>query len=113
MHGYERFNPSLVNADLLQTVDTAADYIARILHLLEPFNADLIANFIMEHRGYRCDPGHVLRRLAQCQQFRHAMNKGWGYEGRCYLYPGTGNRTRTIMGTFVFKRLTLTQQLAG
>jgi len=112
MHQYEGFNPSLVNADLLQTVDTAADYIARILHLLEPFSAVLIANFIMEHRGYRCDPDHVLRRLSQCQQFRHAMNNGWGYDERCYLYAGTGNRSRTIMGSFVFKRLRHTQPLA-
>ena len=113
MHQYEGFNPSLVNADLFQTVDTAADYIARILGLLEPFDAVLIANFIMEHRGYRSDPDHVLKRLAQCQQFRHAMQSGWGYDGRCYLYPGTGNRSRTIMGSFVFNRLTLTHPLAG
>jgi len=112
MHQYEGFNPSLVNADLLQTVDTGADYIARILHLLESFNATLIANFIMEHRGYRCNPDHVLRRLHQCQQFRHAMTNGWSYDGRCYLYAGTGNRSHTIMGTFVFKHLTLTQPLS-
>lgn len=66
MRQYDGFEPSLVNADLLQTVDTAADYIARILHLLEPFDTVLIANFIMEHRGYHCDPDHVLRRLSQC-----------------------------------------------
>ena len=103
MHQYHDFNPSLVNADLLQTVDTAADYIARVLHLLESFNATLIANFIMEHRGYRCDPDHVLRRLGQCQQFRHAMNNGWGYDGRCYLYAGTGNRRTNDHGEFRFQ----------
>lgn len=112
MHQYKGFNPSLVNADLLQTVDTAADYIARLLGLFEPFDAVLIVNFIMEHRGYRCDPDYVLRRLVQCQQFRHAMNNGWGYDERCYLYAGTGNRSRTIMGSFVFKRPRLTQPLA-
>jgi hypothetical protein len=112
MREYDGFKPSLVNADLLQTVDTAADYIARILHLLEPFNTVLIANFIMEHRGYRTDPDYVLKRLAQCQQFRHAMNNGWSHQDRCYLYPGTGNRSRTIMGSFVFKRLARTQPLA-
>lgn len=103
MRQYDCFKPSLVNADLLQTVDTAADYIARIVHLLEPFDAVLIANFIMEHRGYRCDPDHVLRRLSQCQQFRHAMRSGWRYDTRCYLYDGTGHRSRTVMGTFVFR----------
>ena len=113
MHEYDGFNPSLVNADLLQTVDTAADYIARILHLLGAFNAVLIANFIMEHRGYRSTPDYVLKRLAQCQQFRYAMNNGWSHRDRCYLYPGTGNRSRTVMGSFVFRRLTLTQPLAG
>jgi hypothetical protein len=113
MRQHEGFSPSLVNADLLQTVDTAADYIARILGLLVPFDAVLIANFVMEHRGYRSTPDYVLKRLAQCQQFRHAMNNGWSHQDRCYLYPGTGNRSRTIMGSFVFKRLALTQLSAG
>ena len=103
MRQYDGFNPSLVNADLLQTVDTAADYVARILGLLVPFHAVLIANFVMEHRGHQSRPDDVLRRLAQCQQFRYAMNNGWAYDGRCYLYPGTGRRSRTIMGTFMFR----------
>lgn len=103
MRQHAGFNPSLVNADLLQSADTAADYIARILYLLTPFEATLIANFVMEHRGYRTNPDHVLRRLSQCQPFRYAMRNGWTYQDQCYLYAGTGNRGRTIMGTFIFK----------
>jgi len=101
MRRHRDFNPSLVNADLIQTVDTAADYIARILYLLVPFEAILIANFVMEHRGYCCNADYVVKKLSKCPQFRYAMNHGWEYDGRCYLYAGTGS-ARTIMGTFVF-----------
>jgi hypothetical protein len=104
MHDIEDFNPSLVNADLIQTVDTAAGYIARLFHLLDPFDVTLVANFIMEHRGYRAAPEHVLVRLSECQQFRYAMRGGWRFDGRCYRYPGTGHRSHTIMGTFIFRR---------
>jgi hypothetical protein len=103
MWRFEGFDPSLVNADLMQTVDTAADYVSRILYLLVPFDAVLVANFLMEHRGHRSRPDDVLRKLSQCQQFRYAMNSGWVYDGRCYLYGGTSHRARTVMGTFVFR----------
>ena len=103
MKDFSDFNPSLVNADLLQMADTAADYIARILHLLLPFDAVLVTNFVMEHRGHRTTPDQVLERLCQCQQFRYAMRNGWKFDDRCYLYPGTGNKSHTIMGTFIFQ----------
>jgi len=102
MQRHHDFNPSLVNADLLQSVDTAADYIARILLLLTPFKATLIANFVMEHRGYRTTPDHVIEQLASCQQLRYALAHGYAFDGQCYLYAGTGHRSRTVMGTFIF-----------
>jgi hypothetical protein len=102
MRGYPAFNPSLVNADLMQMAETSADFIARILYLLVPFDAILLANFIMEHRGHKSTPDQVLERLSECQQFRYAMRNGWTYDGKCYLYPGTGNQSYTVMGTFTF-----------
>jgi len=101
MRTYPDFNPSFVNADLLQSVDTAADFVARLMVLLMPFEATLLVNFIMRHRGVNKTPEDVVMRLSQCQQFRHAMNNGWSYDGRCYLYEGTG-RSNTTMGTFLF-----------
>lgn len=104
MRRHPDFNPSLVNADLLQSVDTAADFVARLIGLLTPFDATLVVNFVMEHRGYKATVNHVLTRLTQYQQFRYAMRHGWQHDGRCYLYPGTGPRSNTWMGTFVFRK---------
>lgn len=103
MKTFPGFNPGLVNADLLQMADTAADYIARILYLLLPFDAILVANFVMEHRGHISTPDQVIKKLESCQQFRYAMRNGWTFDERCYLYDGTGNKTRTVMGTFIFQ----------
>ena len=106
MQHADAFNPSLVNADLLQTIDTAAEYISSLLYLLTPFDSTLIANIIMKHRWYRTTIEHVLQKLTSCQQFRYALNEGWTHDNRCYLYPGTGTRSRTVMGTFIFQHLT-------
>ena len=105
MQNYPDFHPGLVNADLMLMADTAADYIARIIYLLVPFDAVLLANFVMEHRGHKSTPDQVLERLCQCQQFRYAMRNGWAYDGKCYLYDGTGHRSYTVMGTFTFRRV--------
>jgi len=99
------FKPSLVNADLLNTPDTGADYVARLLYLLLPYKATLIANLILETHDYRCTPDQAITKLSQCQQFRYAMRGGYRYNGKCYRYLGTGNKTRTVMGTFIFDKL--------
>ncbi len=97
------FNPSFVNADLLQSVDTSADYVSRLMYLLMPFNTILLVNFIVKYRAIETPTDYVLRKLSECQQFRYAMNNGWSHDGRCYLYPGTGARSTTTMGTFIFR----------
>lgn len=99
------FNPGIVNADLVQTADTGAGYVAKIMSLLTRFNCTLITNFILEHRGYRLKDGdYVLGQLAKHQAFRVAMRRGWTYDGRYYQYGGTGDRSKTVMGTFIFRR---------
>ncbi|MGA2063546.1 MAG: hypothetical protein ABSG86_01190 [Thermoguttaceae bacterium] len=103
MQAHPDFRPGLVNADLLQSVDTAADYVARLLYFLTPHDAKLVVNFVMECRGYRTTTDHVIERLMQCQQFRYAVRRGWTHGDRCYLYPGTSHRPRTVMGTFIFQ----------
>lgn len=103
MRMYSGFNPSIVNADMLQTADTAAEYIAQIMYLLLPFEVTLVANFVMEHRGIRHMPKYVLTKLASCQPFRYSMRSGFRLVG-CYQYPGTGERSQTSMGSFIFNK---------
>jgi hypothetical protein len=103
MRAYRGFNPSLVNADLLQGVDTAADYIVRFFPLLAPFEVTLVVNFVLEHRGYHTTAQHVLDELANRPLFDYALEDGWLYDDRCYEYPGTTGHGRTTMGTFIFR----------
>jgi hypothetical protein len=104
MQDYPDFRPGLVNADLLDSVDTAADYVAQLLYFLLPHDTKLVVNFVMECRGYRTTPGHVIERLLEQQLFRYAVRQGWTHGNRCYLYPGTSGRPRTVMGTFIFQQ---------
>ena len=103
MHDWPDFNPSIVNADLMQSADKAADQIARFFHLLDPFQVTLVMNFILDYRGYHGTPQRVIDRLSRCPPFCYAMQHGWQFDGRCYRYPGTGN-SNTEMGTFIFRR---------
>ena len=104
MQDYEDFHPGLVNADLYDSVDTAAQYVAQMLYILMPHNPKLVVNFVMECRGYHTTPEHVIDRLLEQQLFRYAVRQGWSHGDRCYLYAGTGGRPRTVMGTFIFQR---------
>lgn len=98
------FNPGIINADLIQTPDTGAAYIARIMSLVEVPQVMLVANFVLGDRFVPLKSGdHAIEKLSECHQFRVAMRSGWEYGGKCYTYPGTG-RTRTTMGSLIFFR---------
>jgi len=104
MRNYPDFQPGLVNADLLQSIKTAAQYVGSLLYLLTPYDAKLVVNLIMDYRGIHVEPDEVMNQLLHCQQYRHSVRAGWTHNDRCYLYPGTGHRSKTVMGTFVFQR---------
>lgn len=96
------FRPSIVNADLIQTVDTGADYIGKIMAIASSAQL-LVANFIVGIRGRYKQRGsdYVMDKLLGVPSFRAAFRGGWEYGGECYVYPGTG-KSRTTMASFVF-----------
>lgn len=108
MARYRGFNPGLVNADLVQTVNVAGQYVARIMALLSRFEVTLVVNFVLGYRNRKPHTGdYVLTQLGRRPQFQWAMRSGWSYDGRYYEYPGTGERSTTVMGSFVFQRCSM------
>lgn len=104
MANAENFNPAIINADLIQTPDTGAEFVARIMSLVRVPDVMLVANFVLGGRFLELKTGdHAITKLCECHQFRVAMRQGWEYGGKCYTYPGTG-RTPTKMGSLVFFR---------
>lgn len=104
MANADAFNPGIINADLIQTPDTGAEYVARIMSFVDVPEVMLAANFVLRDRFIELKTGdYAIKKLCECQQFRVAMRRGWEYGGKCYTYPGTG-RVRTVMGCLVFFR---------
>lgn len=86
-----------------------------ILHLLSPFDVTLVANFVLDHRfnkGGTHAPDYVVGKLTKYPRFRAAMRDGFTL-GRYYAYAGTGKRSKTIMGSFVFSKAARSALLAA
>ena len=97
---YDRgdFDPSFVNVDLFQSVETAANYVAHIMQLVTDFEATVLANFVLKHRGCNDTPGMLLPRLAREPLFRAAYRNGWTWSDRYYQYT----RKNTTMCSLTF-----------
>jgi hypothetical protein len=99
------FNPGIVNYDSLRMAKHGALYFARIMSMLSVYkNVLLVGNFILKVRSHRNSVNEVLKELMACPQFRHAFATGWWHEPWMYVYPGTGRRCNTEMGSVVFWR---------
>jgi hypothetical protein len=101
------FNPAIVNADLPQTPDGGAGYIAKCMAFLTATADEVIfvANLILRQRFYTTKDGdYVIGMLNQYPQFRYAMKEGdWTFCNNYYAYAGAGETGgRTWMGSFVF-----------
>ncbi len=97
---YDRgdFDPSFVNVDLFQGVDTAAGYVANIMRLLTEFRVVMLVNFVLQHRVCNDMPEALLPRLAREPLFRTAYRNGWRWNDQYYQYT----RKNTTMCTLTF-----------
>ena len=105
-----KFNPGIVNADLVQTADGGSDYVSKILAFLSgcPGKMLVVANFIMRMRYYTVKDGdYVLGLLEKKPLFQYAMKTAdWKLSDCYYSYGGAGeNHSRTYMGSFVFFKI--------
>jgi hypothetical protein len=99
-----QFNPTIVNADMIEGPATGAELIGKIMGLLVDYDVMLVANFILKPRYQNTikDGTTVLDELSKCAPFRCAMRNGWEYSGEYYEYGGANSRSKTVMGSFIF-----------
>lgn len=103
----EVYFPGIVNADLIQTVQTGAALIGNIMALLTATAKEevmLITNFVMRcRRGTLKSGDDIVRKLKKCASFEYACNHGaWQLVPECYTYAGTNTGLRTGMGSLIF-----------
>lgn len=98
-----RFEPGIVNADLMDMPDDGAPYIAKLMGFLADVPGEFlfIANFVVATRFYSEWSGDdVLRKLSSFPSFRYALRKGLVPAGRYHKYHGRG--PGNLMGSFIF-----------
>ena len=97
---YDRgdLDPSFVNVDLFQGVETSAAYVSNILRLVTGFECTVLANFVMKHRIVDDTPQRILNRLQQEPMFRAAYRDGWRWDDDYYQY----SRQYTTMCSLTF-----------
>lgn len=99
-----KFNPAIINYDGVMQPEFGAKYLKSIMKLIDNNVKDgllLVANFILRnpYRGsVKFDGSDVIDELKGIYLFPDH----WQLLPRFYAYNGTGDRSRTHMGTFVF-----------
>jgi hypothetical protein len=101
---HNKFNPSIVNADMLLMPKCGVEYLSKIMHFLTSIKTVpimLVGNFIMKTRQHVASPIDIVRGLEKEPLFQDSMNsKKWQIHPMFYTYNGTG-KTRTKMGTVI------------
>lgn len=95
------YRPAIVNADLIETAISGADYIGRIMDLLSLVACDvmLVANFVVKYRGGYVEP---LDYLQSSWNFTATMASGLWTPVLDYEYGGRDGTSKTVMGSLVF-----------
>lgn len=102
-----KFQPSIVNADLVEMPALGAPYIAKIMSLLTATKTDmlLVTNFVIATRHHpEVKFDQIVEALECCPPYRLAMRSGLWENVLYYRYGGTGLRARTLMGSLVFTK---------
>jgi hypothetical protein len=103
-----KFNPAVVNADLINMPEKGAEYISAIIALLSliPGNIMLVANIVLDspykgHLNKRQDVNIFLKYLFQQHKF-NSFKHHWNFDNVCYKYAGNREHSRTYMGSYIF-----------
>jgi len=116
-HHAGKFNPAIVNADLLHMKKIGTREASRILSFLtdcgqkdilficnvmltNPYSRKRLTPEEVEDRG-----NSVIEEFKKCTAFRHAWNSGsWKFFHSYYVYNGTGKRSKTVLSSFIFTK---------
>ena len=106
--GNENFSPAIVNADTLYMPENAANYAVSLMSTLSycPNEVMLVVNMILKYQN-------IKRKNYDVEYFREQFNNvrvaptvlsraSWILPHECYSYNGTGDDSRTRMGTVIF-----------
>jgi hypothetical protein len=101
--GEDRFNPGIVNVDMLLMPENGAFYFSKIMNLLSRFDdVMLIGNFILKWRWRIASTEDIIGELQNHPQFQSAMATGkWRFENTVYFYKGSGRKV-SYFGTVIF-----------
>jgi len=99
----DKFNPAIVNTDMLLMPSFGVQYLSRIMQFLTTSAKEvmLIGNFVTEYRHFRKGIEDIKNGLQKEPCYQFSMNNAkWDFNKEYYWYNGTG-KTRTKMTTII------------
>jgi hypothetical protein len=103
-----KFNPAIVNADTVNMPDRACGYVSDIMALLSDCVGEvmLVSNMILEYQRFPDrdrDAEFIIQKLNSLSSFQYALAvSDWQFDQVYYPYAGTGEESRTKMGSMIF-----------
>jgi len=101
---HNKFNPAIINCDMLLMPKCGVEYLSRILHFITSLkikNVMIVCNMIMKTRQHVAKAEDIISGLEKESCFQASMNEcDWKIYNQFYWYNGTG-KTRTKMGTII------------
>ena len=100
---HNKFNPAIVNADMIVMSKYGSQYLSKIMQFLTTSAKEvmLVGNFVTSQRYFREDINDIKKALSNEPGYQFSMNNGkWRLNKEYYWYNGTG-KTRTKMTTII------------
>ena len=101
---HNRFDPAVVNVDMLLMPKCGVEYLSKILHFVTSLkikNVMVVCNMILKTRQHVAKSEDIIDGLEKEPCFQASMNQcNWKMHNQFYWYNGTG-KTRTKMGTII------------
>lgn len=101
----KKFNPAVVNFDGVQQVKFSSSYVSKMFSFFDravPGAMLLVTSVILKSpypRQKERDGNEFIEALVDCDPF---WANHWKWSDVYYFYPGTGARSKTVMGVFTF-----------
>lgn len=104
-----KFNPAIINADYTRMKNSSVNDTCNIMYLTEYNKLDdfmIVMNFPWNNPysgklQSEIDPKEILELFQKNQRFNYCWTNGWKMYPKCYIYGGTGERSKTTMCSFI------------
>ena len=101
----KEFNPSIINFDSLLMPELGAKYFSKIMYMINALkikNAMLVWNCILKSYCHSSKITDMIGCLEKTPQFQKAYDGRWNFDGKAYVYYGSGEHERSVMGSVIF-----------